>query len=77
MNNRRLFWPRGKLLGGSSSINAMVYVRGNAADYDRWAFDEGATGWSYAECLPYFIRSQVSSLYVSSCAYVYEWRVSC
>ena len=50
---RELLWPRGRTLGGSSSINAMCYVRGHAADYDRWAA-EGNAGWSYAEVLPYF-----------------------
>ena len=50
---RRLFMPRGKMIGGSSSMNAMLYVRGNSADYDGWAKD-GAVGWSYDEVLPYF-----------------------
>jgi len=59
MDGRCLFHPRGKLLGGSSSVNAMVYVRGHAEDYNRWAFEEGATGWSYEECLPYFVKSEV------------------
>jgi len=53
MNNRRLFQPRGKVLGGSSSLNGMVYVRGNARDFDAWA-EGGATGWSYADVLPAF-----------------------
>lgn len=47
------YWPRGKLLGGSSSINAMVWIRGAAEDFDDWAA-EGNVGWSYADCLPYF-----------------------
>jgi choline dehydrogenase len=47
------YWPRGKVLGGSSSINAMVWVRGAAADFDDWA-GEGNPGWSYADCLPFF-----------------------
>jgi choline dehydrogenase-like flavoprotein len=47
------YWPRGKLLGGSSSINAMVWIRGAAEDFDEWAA-AGAIGWSYADCLPYF-----------------------
>jgi len=59
MDGRRFFHPHGKLLGGSSSINGMVYVRGHAEDYNRWAFEEGATGWSYEECLPYFVKSEV------------------
>src|ERR1700727_2524724 len=49
--------PRGKVIGGSSSINAMAYVRGNPGDYDRWA-RTGLTGWSYAEVLPYFRRQE-------------------
>jgi choline dehydrogenase len=55
--NRRLYWPRGKVLGGSSSINAMCYVRGHAQDYDSWA-QAGNAGWSYADVLPYFLRSE-------------------
>src|SRR5262249_28142518 len=54
---RRLYLPRGKVLGGSSSMNAMIYIRGNRADYDQWAAD-GATGWSYDEILPYFIKAE-------------------
>ncbi|WGS18135.1 MULTISPECIES: choline dehydrogenase [unclassified Bradyrhizobium] len=57
LDNRVLFWPRGKVLGGSSSINGMVYIRGHASDYDMWA-QLGNRGWSYADCLPYFIRSE-------------------
>ena len=57
MGKRRMFWPRGKTLGGSSSINAQVYIRGNAWDYDHWA-SLGNTGWSYADVLPYFKKSQ-------------------
>ncbi len=57
MNGRQGFQPRGRVLGGSSSINAMVYIRGVPADYDRWA-EAGATGWSYEDVLPYFKRSQ-------------------
>ena len=55
LNNRRAFWPRGKLLGGSSSINAMVYVRGQPGDFDDWR-SAGNPGWSWREVLPYFIR---------------------
>lgn len=51
--NRAIHWPRGRVLGGSSSINGMLFVRGNAADYDNWA-QMGCTGWSYADCLPHF-----------------------
>ena len=54
---RRIYLPRGRTLGGSSAINAMIYIRGNAADFDGWS-DEGAPGWSYREMLPYFIRSE-------------------
>ena len=61
MSGRRLYWPRGRLLGGSSSLNAMVYVRGHAHDYDRWV-GEGAPGWSYGEVLPYFRRAETFSL---------------
>ena len=50
--------PRGRILGGSSAINGMVYIRGHALDYDRWAKSEGATGWSYFEVLPYFKRAE-------------------
>jgi len=57
LNNRRLDAARGKVLGGSSSINGLVYVRGNPLDFERWR-DEGAAGWSYAEVLPYFRRAE-------------------
>ncbi|SNR67943.1 choline dehydrogenase [Haloechinothrix alba] len=53
-----LYWPRGKMLGGSSSMNAMIYIRGNRADYDRWRDDFGATGWGYRDVLRYFVRSE-------------------
>ena len=55
LGGRRLACPRGKVIGGSSSINGMIYVRGHARDYDHWR-DEGATGWGYADVLPYFQR---------------------
>jgi choline dehydrogenase len=55
--NRKMYLPRGKTLGGSSSTNAMAYVRGNRADYDQWAA-MGNSGWSYEEVLPYFIKSE-------------------
>lgn len=57
INNRRLHCPRGKVLGGSSSINGMVYVRGHARDFDQWQ-EAGAIGWSYQHCLPYFRRAE-------------------
>jgi choline dehydrogenase len=57
LENRRLWWPRGKGLGGSSSINGMIYIRGHARDYDQWR-QMGLTGWSYAEVLPYFKRAE-------------------
>ena len=56
LNDRVMYWPRGRVWGGSSSLNAMVYIRGHALDYDRWAA-EGATDWDYAHCLPYFKKS--------------------
>ena len=55
LDNRRLFWPRGKVLGGSSSINAMVYVRGQPGDFDDWAA-AGNPGWSWQDVLPWFIK---------------------
>ncbi len=57
LSGRRLFWPRGKTLGGSSSINAMVYIRGQSGDYDHWR-DLGNAGWGYQDVLPYFRRSE-------------------
>ena len=57
LNNRKLACPRGKVIGGSSSINGMVYVRGHAMDYDSWA-GAGADGWSYADVAPYFKRME-------------------
>jgi len=55
--SRRLIWPRGRILGGSSSINGLIYIRGQHADYDDWA-RLGATGWSYREVLPFFRQSE-------------------
>ncbi len=61
MDGRRMYCPRGKVIGGSSSINGMVYIRGHARDYDRWA-QMGLRGWSYADCLPYFRKAQTHEL---------------
>jgi choline dehydrogenase len=58
LNNRQIPHPRGRVLGGSSSINGMVYTRGHGLDYDAWATKYGCTGWSYADVLPYFKRSE-------------------
>ena len=57
LNGRRLDWPRGKVLGGSSSINGLLYIRGQKEDYDQWR-QLGNTGWSYDDVLPYFIRAE-------------------
>lgn len=56
MQNRKIFQPRGKVLGGSSVINGMIFIRGNAMDYEKWANEKGLENWSYAHCLPYFKR---------------------
>ncbi|RAZ72351.1 choline dehydrogenase [Mesorhizobium atlanticum] len=57
LDGRRVHCPRGKVLGGSSSINGLVYMRGHARDFDEWA-ERGARGWGYANCLPYFQRAE-------------------
>jgi choline dehydrogenase len=58
MNGRRIYHARGKVLGGSSSINGMIFQRGNPLDYERWAGDPGMETWDYAHCLPYFKRME-------------------
>ena len=58
MGGRRVFHTRGKVLGGSSSINGMIFQRGNPLDYERWAADPGMGHWDYAHCLPYFKRME-------------------
>ncbi len=65
LNNRRLYWPRGKVLGGSSSINGMVWIRGHAWDYDNWAA-QGLPGWTWAECLPYFKKTESRNKEISN-----------
>ena len=58
MNGRRVYHARGKVLGGSGSINGMIFQRGNPMDYDRWATTPGCEGWSFANCLPYFKKME-------------------
>jgi choline dehydrogenase-like flavoprotein len=59
LRQRRIYLPRGKMIGGSSSMNAMIYVRGSRKDFDDWA-RQGATGWSYPDLLPYFVKSEAN-----------------
>jgi choline dehydrogenase len=68
MHNRRIYHARGKVLGGSSSINGMIFQRGNPLDFQRWAADSGMEDWDYAHCLPYFRRME------TCLAGVDEWR---
>ena len=68
LDQRNIELPRGKVVGGSSSINSMVYMRGHPKDYDRWNDDLGLDGWSYADCLPYFRAGETSERGAS------EWR---
>src|ERR1043165_2884179 len=58
MHGRRIYHARGKVLGGSSSINGMIFQRGNPLDYERWGADPGMSTWDYAHCLPYFERME-------------------
>ncbi len=62
MDNRRLYYPRGRVVGGSSSINGMVYLRGNPLDYEKWAEVKGLENWSFARCLPYFKKMESCAL---------------
>ncbi|MEZ5670788.1 MAG: choline dehydrogenase [Alphaproteobacteria bacterium] len=62
-DGREMVYPQGRVIGGSSSINAMVFTRGNRYDYDTWAKDEGCTGWAYDDVLPYFRRSEDNERY--------------
>jgi choline dehydrogenase len=58
LHGRRAYWPRMKALGGCSSMNAMIYIRGHRSDYDAWRDQYGAEGWGYDDVLPYFVRSE-------------------
>src|SRR5680860_1833503 len=62
MNGRRVGHARGKVLGGSSTINGMIFQRGNPLDFERWGADKGMETWDYAHCLPYFNRMENLSL---------------
>ncbi|VDN33310.1 unnamed protein product [Cylicostephanus goldi] len=61
LQNRVFYWPRGRVWGGSSTLNAMVWIRGHPFDYDRWEKEDGAKGWNFANCLPYFKRCETYS----------------
>jgi len=58
---REIYWPRGRVLGGSSSINAMIYMRGNRNDFDSWRDDYGCAGWGFTDLMPYFLRAEANS----------------
>jgi choline dehydrogenase-like flavoprotein len=64
LGGRSYWYPQGRVLGGGSSINAQVYTRGNAKDYDEWASEEGCAGWGYRDVLPYFKRAEDNQRYV-------------
>ena len=66
MHDRSIYHARGKVLGGSSSINGMIFQRGNPLDYERWGADPGMESWDYAHCLPYFKKSQNHELSVGA-----------
>jgi choline dehydrogenase len=59
LNGRRFFVPQGKTVGGGSSVNAMIYIRGQAQDYDDWR-DAGCTGWGYEDVLPFFVKAEAN-----------------
>jgi choline dehydrogenase len=61
LGGRSAYWPRMKALGGCSSMNAMIYIRGNQADYDGWRDQHGATGWGFKDVLPYFVKAEHNS----------------
>ena len=69
MGGRRIYHARGKILGGSSSINGMIFQRGNPLDYERWAADPGMASWGYAHCLPYFRRLETCLAAAATDAY--------
>ncbi len=64
LNGRSLWYTQAKVIGGGSSINAQIYTRGNARDYDNWANNYGCTGWSYSEVLPYFKRAEKNERFI-------------
>lgn len=76
MDDRVMYWPRGRVWGGSSSLNAMVYIRGHAEDYNRWQ-REGADSWDYQHCLPYFRKAQCHELGENRCPqkYLQGWSI--
>src|SRR5690554_89501 len=58
LNGRQQFWSAGRMLGGGSSVNGMIYIRGDRSDYDEWADELGCTGWGWNDVLPYFLKSE-------------------
>src|SRR4029079_13930069 len=58
LHGRRAYWPRMRALGGCSSMNAMIYIRGNRADYDSWRDQHGAEGWGFDDVLPFFLKAE-------------------